>query len=252
MAQKSRIKSAETTLQILETIRELDGAGVGELSAELDRPTSTVHNYLQTLEQNEYLVKEDDTYRISLRFLAVGKHIEDRLTIRDIAMPEIDELAAQTGELASVLVEEHNKGIYAYLQSGDNALYLDAHPGMRTYLHQTGLGKAMLSAFDEERVDAVIDDHGLPSATSNTITGRDELKEELAEIRERGYAIDRGERVSGIRCVAVPITPSGDDPCGAISVSGPRSRVKGEFFEEELPQLVQEAADIIEINLRFS
>ena len=252
MAQQHRIKSAETTLQILETIRDLDGAGVAELAAELDRPTSTVHNYLRTLEQTEYLTKEDDTYRVSLRFLGLGKHLEDRLTIRQIAKPEVDELAERTGELASLLVEEHNKGVYAYLHSGEKAVHLDAHPGMRTYLHQTALGKAILSEYGEEKVASVIDDHGLPRASPNTITDRDELLAELEDVRDRGYAIDRGERVSGIRCVAVPINPFGDEPCGAISVSGPKSRVKGEFFEEELPQLVEEAADIIEINLRFS
>ena len=252
MERSTRIKSAETALRIVETIRELDGASVSELAAELDRPTSTVHNYLQTLEANEYLTKEDGTYRIGLRFLGLGKHIEDRLQIREIAIPEIDELAERTGELASLLLEEHDKGVYVYLHSGDKAVYLDARPGMRTYLHQTGLGKAILSAAGEAKVDSVIEAHGLPRATPNTITDPDELKAELAAIGERGYAIDRGERVSGVRCVAVPIDPSGGEPVGAISVSGPKSRVKGEFFEEELPELVEEAANVIEINYRFA
>lgn len=252
MANQTRIKSAETTLRIIETIRALDGAGVAEIAAELDRPTSTIHNYLQTLEANEYLIKDGKTYRVSLRFLGLGKHIEDRLQIRKIAMPEIDELADRTGELAGLLVAEHNKGVYVYLHSGDKAVYLDARPGKRTYLHQTGLGKAILSELSEAEIDAIIDEHGLPRATPNTITDREQLMTELAEIRERGYAIDRGERVSGVRCIAVPINPSGDEPVGAISVSGPRSRVKGEFFETELPELVTEAASVIEINYRFA
>lgn len=251
MSPRARIKSAETTLRIIETIQNLDGATVSELAAELDRPTSTVHNYLQTLEENEYLTKDGSTYRVSLRFLSLGKHIEDRLQIREIAIPEIDELAEKTGELASLLVEEHNRGVYVYLQSGDKAVYLDAKPGMRTHLHQTALGKAILSECSEEKVAAVIDDHGLPRATPNTITQPDELATELEAIRERGYAIDRGERVSGVRCVAVPIC-AGDEPVSAISVSGPKSRVKGEFFESELPELVQEAANVIEINYRFA
>ena len=252
MAGKPPIKSAETTLEIIETIRELGEAGVAELAAELDRPTSTVHNYLKTLEQNEYLLKENGMYRISLRFLGLGKHVEDRLLIRKIAMPEVDSLAEQTGELASLLVEEHNRGVYVYLHSGHKAVYLDARPGLRTYLHQTALGKAMLAGFETERVDAILDEHGLPKATPNTITTREELDAELATIRERGYATDFGERVAGMRCVAVPISPSGGEPCGAISVSGPKSRVKGELFEETLPQLVEEAANVVEINLRFS
>ena len=252
MARSTRIKSAETTFRIVEAIRELDGASVSELAEELDRPTSTVHNYLQTLESNEYLTKDGRTYRVGLRFLGLGKHIEDRLQIREIAIPEIDELAERTGELASLLVEEHSKGVYVYLHSGEKAVYLDAQPGMRTYLHQTGLGKALLSASQEAKVESAIEDHGLPRATPNTITDPDELRAELGRIRERGYAIDRGERVSGVRCIAVPVAPSGGEPVGAISVSGPKSRVKGEFFETELPELVEEAANVIEINYRFA
>lgn len=246
------IKSAETTLEILETIKELDRAGVSDLAAELDKPKSTVHNYLRTLEQAEYLIKEDEKYRIGLRVLGLGEHVKDRLEITRIAKSEIDELAETTGELASLMLEEHGRGIYVYLDSGDNAVYLDARPGKRTYLHQTALGKSLLASYPDERVDAIADRHGLPKATENTITDRAELFDELRAIRERGYAIDNGERVSAMRCVATAIQPDGQEPRGAISVSGPASRMQGEFFDERIPKAVQEVASVIEINLRFS
>lgn len=245
------IRSAERTLEILETIKRRDSVGVSELAAELEAPKSTVHNYLRTLERQGYLVKNDGRYRLGLRLLGLSEHVKEDLEIPRIARPEIEELAAETGELASVMVEEHGQGIYVQLRSGDEAVYLDAKPGLRTYLHQTALGKSLLAAMPDDRVDEIVDRHGLPEATENTITDRDELFEELETIRERGYAVDNGERVSAMRCVATAISPNGE-PRGAISVSGPSGRMQGEFFEETLPNMIQEAANVIEINLRFS
>lgn len=56
------VQSTVNTFAIVEALRELDGAGVSELAAYLDIPKSTVHNYLSTLEQEEYIVKEDGAY----------------------------------------------------------------------------------------------------------------------------------------------------------------------------------------------
>lgn len=246
------IQSAERTLEILETIKRRNRAGVSELATELDLPKSTVHNYLRTLEREEYLVKENGTYRLGLRVLGFGEQVKDELEILRIAKPELEDLAESTGELASLMVEEHGRGIYIHLHSGDKAVYLDARAGLRTYLHQTGLGKSLLASLPDERVEEIIDRHGLPKATENTITDRDELFEELREVEERGYAIDNGERVEAMRCVATAIQPDGQEPRGAISVSGPSSRMQGEFFETTLPNAVQETASVIEINLRFS
>ncbi|MFC4440363.1 MULTISPECIES: IclR family transcriptional regulator C-terminal domain-containing protein [Natrialbaceae] len=42
-----------------------------------------------------------------------------------------------------------------------DAVQADAHGGTRVYLHCTALGKAILAYLPEERVDAIIDRHGL-------------------------------------------------------------------------------------------
>jgi len=97
--------------------------------------------------------------------------------------------------------------------------------------------------------DRVIERHGLEAATEQTISDRDELRNELAETRERGYAVDNEERIAGIRCIAAPVTTDGG-VAGAVSVSAPRSRMSGDRFNEEVPSAVLGAANVIEINIQ--
>jgi DNA-binding IclR family transcriptional regulator len=123
---------------------------------------------------------------------------------------------------------------------------------MQVHLHCTALGKAILAYLPEERVREIIDTHGLPERTDATITDEEELFDELEGIRDRGYARDMEERVAGLLCVAAPIRNLDGDPLGAISVSGPTSRMKGERFDEEVPEELTSTANVIELNLNYS
>lgn len=248
----STIGATETSLRILETLKQLDGAGVTEVANRLDLPKSTVHNHVSTLLRQEYLVKEGDSYRIGLRFLEFGEYIRGRMPIYDVGQPEVKRLATETGELASLLVEEHGKGVYLYRAKGSRAVRLETYAGMRVHLHCTALGKAIIAYLPEPRVQEIVDAHGLPERTSTTITDEETLSAELEEIRERGYACDREERIAGLRCVAAPIKDLDGRAIGAISVSGPTNRMKGTRFDEEIPEQVLSTANVIELNLNYS
>jgi DNA-binding IclR family transcriptional regulator len=246
------IGATETTLRILETLKQLDGAGVTEVATRLDLPKSTVHNHVSTLLRNEYVVKEGDTYRVGLQFLEFGEYIRNRMPIYDVARPEVERLATESGELSNLLVEEHGKGVYLCRAKGSQAVRLDTYAGMRVHLHCTALGKAILAYLPEERVREIVDTHGLPSRTETTITDEDALRDELDSIRERGYAYDEEERLAGLRCVAAPIKNLEGNALGAISVSGPTSRMKGPRFDEEVPEQLISTANVIELNLNYS
>ncbi|MBX0324185.1 IclR family transcriptional regulator [Halomicroarcula sp. F13] len=246
------VKSVGTTFEILNGLKELGGARVTELARYLDLPKSTVHNYLSTLEQEEYIVKDDNEYRVGLRFLELGAYSRHERKLFQIAKPEVDRLADETGELANVLVEEHGRGSYLYRAYGEQAVRVKAHVGTRVPLHTTALGKAILAYLPEERVDEIVDRHGLAENTPQSIGTRAELDETLDAIRERGVAFDDEERLNGLRCVAAPVLDNSDDIIGAISVAGPTNRFRGERFREELPQRVLEVANVIELNFTYS
>ncbi|HZD42853.1 MAG TPA: IclR family transcriptional regulator C-terminal domain-containing protein [Methanomicrobiales archaeon] len=140
--------------------------------------------------------------------------------------------------------------MFLFKVKGREAVRLDTYEGMRVHLHTTALGKSILAHLPEERMEEILDERGLPSVTPNTITNREELLSDLDLVRERGYAIDDEERLEGIRCIAAPIVTEGDNVLGAVSISGPRNRLRGERFREEIPSQVLGTSNIISVNVR--
>lgn len=248
----SHIKSTKVSFDIIDILRELDGAGASEIATRIDRPTSTIHDHLKTLEAEEYLISENGTYRIGTRFLELGEQARSRMKVYHLARPEVDNLAEKTGNHSNFMIEEHGRGVFIYKAKGENAVRLDTRVGMRVYLQTTALGKTILAHRPREEVEEIIDQHGLPAITKNTITDRDQLFTELTQIKERGYAIDDEERVQGMRCIAAPIMDGEGEAVAAISVSGPKNRFQGEYLKTTLPNLVLESSNVIEVNLTYS
>jgi DNA-binding IclR family transcriptional regulator len=246
------VGSVETACDIIETLQELDGAGITELAAHLDLSKAAVHTQLSTLKEKEFVVQDGEEYSLSLRYLDLADYVRERLGIYDVIGEELDDLSRDTGEVAQFAVEEHGKAVYLYKSAGTNAVQTASSIGNRELLHCIALGKAILAHMPRSRVDQIIDQHGLPEQTPNTITDSEDLYEDLDEIKERGYAFDDEEKIEGIRCVAAPVKIHDGAVFGAVSVSGPSRRMEGERFQERLPEKVTRSANVIEINAKYS
>lgn len=246
------LKSTETTLEIMDLLREHDGARVTELAEILDRAPSTVHSHLATLESQEYVVKEGDIYYLGLHVLELGDYVRNRKEAYQMARSYTEQLAEETECRAVFAVEEKGRGVYLHTYSGKHAVWRYSTVGKRFYLHQTAAGKAVLSQLSADRVDAIVDQWGLPAKTENTITDHEELCTELDEIRERGYSFNREEQLDGVKAVGVPVTGPNDEVLGAFSVASPANRLTGEWFSEELPNIVLGVANEFELEYSLS
>lgn len=247
------VRAVEHACDLLDALYDLDGGGVTRLAERLEVSKSTVHNHLATLESKGFVVKRGGEYQLGYRFLTLGGAKRDRTPFFRMAKEHVDDLAAETGEIAAATTEENGQNVYLYVATGPRAVTTDIHLGSRIPLHCLASGKAILAAFPDERVQSIIEDHGLPFRTPNTITDPDRLHETLARIRERGYAFDNEERIQGMRAVAAPVRNEADDTVlGAIVVSGSTNRVQGDYYREELPELVTRRAREIEINATYS
>lgn len=242
------VQAVQTSCEILTHLLEHGGAGVTELAEELGCSKATIHGHLSTLHRNELVTKDGDKYQLSLRFVDFGEQAKSSVQVYEIARQETEQLAAETGEVAQFMVEEHGRGVYLHKAEGEKSILTASYPGERKRLHCTALGKAILAHLPPERVDTIIDRHGLPKMTENTITHRATLLDELEAIRDRGIAVDDEEILQGLRCIATPLHGNDGELFGAISVSGPTSRMKGDRFEEELPELLHGTANVVQIN----
>ncbi|QLG64147.1 IclR family transcriptional regulator [Halorarum salinum] len=246
------VGATDTTFDVVERIGEDGEARVTELAGELGLAKSTVHNHLQTLRRRGYVVQDGDEYRLSLRFLHLGQRVRTRLPAYQLAHDKVTKLAEQTGERSQFIVEEHGRGVYMFREFGSDAVQTDSEIGKRIPLHATSAGKAILSALPESRVDSIVERHGLERYTDRTITDEAELREELALIRDRGYADNRGESTNSLWAVGAPVRAPDGSVLGALSVSAPGQRMKGERVRSELPDLLLAVANELELNVRYA
>ncbi|MDJ1434057.1 IclR family transcriptional regulator [Halostagnicola sp. A-GB9-2] len=244
---KHPVQTTKKSLIIIETLSRIGGTRVTSLANELDMGKSAVHNHLSTLEEHGYVVKQGNRYCLSLKFLDIGCQIRSEMDVYKVARPKITELADESGELVHLVVEEDGKGVYLSRAKGDQAVDLDTYIGCRHHMHSSAFGKAILSHYATERVNEIIDQHGLPSVTPQTITSRDELFEELDRTSERGFAVDNEERLEGLRCIAVPIRFN-PETIGAISISAPTARIDDEWETNEIVDQLCRTANVIELN----
>lgn len=252
-ANRRTLATTETSLRVVNKLKELDGARVTELAEEMDLAASTVHSHLATLEKTEYVVKEGDRYCLGLRFLNLGEYVRQNNEYFSLAKSKVDQLAAETGGRGHFIVEEHGRGIYVYTKSGEHAVETFSRDGRRLYLHQTAAGKAILAYLPRERVREIIDRQGLPRRTDNTIIDPDDLFEELEAVRERdGIAFNEEEQIRGVRAVGAPVQDAADGVIGSLSVSGPTHRMKGERLHEEVPDVVLGTANELELGIKYA
>jgi len=245
------VKTVETASQLISEIKKREGATLAELDSALDLSRSTIHRHLLTLTEIDFVTVNDGRYHIGLRMLDFGLHTRRQSDLYQIAAPKVDELATETNEKVWCITEEHGRSIHLYGASGQHSVKTHAQEGQFGYLHHLAAGKAILSTFPYERVEGIIDEHGLPAQTEHTITKKEDLFEELDQIAERGYALNLEESVPRLNAVGVPITDVDGIAIGALSISGPSNRVKDDLLRKEFPDLLLGVANEIEINLNF-
>ena len=247
---RKHIKAVSTMFDIVDGLCELERVGVSELAQHLEMPKSTVHIYLKTLEDEGYVINDGGTYRLSLQFLELGGAIRQQSSIFQAVRSQVDDLSTETGEVANLGVEEEGKRVLLYTSEPSDGVFDNSPTGQYTYMHWTALGKALLAQLSDDRVHAIVDQHGLPKATEHTITDRDDLFEELDGIRDQGYSIEDEERRQGIKAIAVGIQYEEDpSPVAAVSISGPKRRIGDEQFDDLL-DAIKDAVNVIELKYK--
>lgn len=247
----SGVKAVETSVTILETLRQIEGGKVTEIVKETELSKGAVYKHLNTLTKHGFVVKNGSEYELGFRFLDYGGWLRSRYVGSEIIKPRVRELAEETNEVALFAIREGGRVITLFRENGTQGVYTRTRLGRRLYPNQTAGGKAILSQLPESAVKAHIDSVGLPKATENTITDEAELLAELEEIRERGYALNREESTDGLVAVAVPVVPD-ESVIGACSVAGPRHRMDDEYLKDDVVKMILSVVNEVELNIAHS
>jgi IclR family acetate operon transcriptional repressor len=240
-------------LRILEALQG-SSAGLG-LKAICDLTgihKSTAHRFLKHLEREGYLIRtEAGAYLIGPRLAQMSARGNQGATLQAVARPILWELWKSTQETVNLAVLDQGTVLYVDVMESPHEFRLSSRVGTRRSLHVTALGKALAAFLPAEARESILSTIKFQAATPRTIMNLVQFRQELEKIRRQGYAVDDEEAVQGARCVSAPILNSDHEPIGAVSVSGPVTRVSPSQVAA-LSGAVTEAARAISAAMGFS
>jgi IclR family KDG regulon transcriptional repressor len=189
---------------------------------------STAHRILMALQHNGFVEQDaaSGRYHLGLQLVKLGEHAVQRLDVRMIARPFLEELAAQTRETVHLAVMDGDLVVMLDRVEGPHALGAPSLPGRLFPAYCTSLGKAMLSGLDDAEVRRLLGSRPLKRYTAKTIRTVDALLEDLRLVRKRGYACADEELEVGLCTVAAATRDRSEAIVGAIGVSGPSARLR--------------------------
>lgn len=187
-------------------------------------PRSTVHRTADRMIKLGWLDKPFDRYRIGTRVFELSGLVSVRRELREAALPFMQDLytATQTAVQLGVLDGEHVLVVEKI--SGHRRMPMLSQVGSMIPAHCSGLGRAILAYSSEETIQSILR-AGLRARTPQTITSPTVWRAEVAAVKARGWAADRGEGNPGITCVAAPILGPRGASVAALSVTGPATLI---------------------------
>lgn len=234
------IDSVDKALSLLECFTDAHPElSLKELSERTDLNKSRIIRLCGTLINHGFLVRRKGSlYSLGPRLLMLGKSYERSNTLISLARPIMKELALLTGESVKLFVIEEKKRICLARELGPSRLHYAIREGEALPLLAGAGGKVLMAYASPEFREEVLA-QGLERVTPATIVKREQLLEEYAEVRVKGYAVSKGELVYEVGGVAAPIFNNEGKVIGALTVAGPIQRFTDELCGEKLKDLLE-------------
>lgn len=241
------VPALERGILVLETLAGSQrGLTLSEISRRLEIAKSSTYHILGTLESRGYLHRHEPTgrYRLGMGVIRLARQSVDALGIRDEARPVLLRLCRQLGLSVHLAVLDGDEAVIVEKMEALGSVRVASWIGRRLALNCTSLGKCLIAHLPPEEVERRFRLRGAVRHNEKTIAAMHRVREELALVRRRGYAVDDEEDELGVRCVGAPVFGGNGETAAAISATGttteiPRSRL------EEFGRTVRQAAEEI-------
>ncbi len=240
------ISTVDKVLDILQLFtEERSQISIEDIQHDLNLPQSTVYRYVRLLVERGFLDKVDaGNYRLGVRLIALSRiALHSDRDVRLIALPGMKRIADHTSESVSLMRMANQHAVCIETIGGKYALRVTIEPG-RTQLLHAGASSKVLLAYSPPTSWNTLLQFPLRRFTATTITTLDDLRQEAANIRERGYAVSDGEIDIGARAIAVPLLNRRDEIVATLSIEAPSSRMPDTIVAEYVALLKEESESI--------
>jgi IclR family transcriptional regulator, pca regulon regulatory protein len=194
---------------------------VSDLAAASGLPMPTVYRVVMTLTAEGYLDHlPGGDYRPGVRTLTLGGAALRSLDLVALATPKLQRLGETTGETVNLAVLTGDRVLYLVRLRNSDLVTANIQVGSTLPAVHTSIGKLMLAGLDETDLRERITDASFPGQHGpNAKVSLDELRQELAQIRDQGWAMQDEELAHGLRSVAGPITGAGGRVVAGVNLA---------------------------------
>ncbi|MGO1560207.1 Transcriptional regulator, IclR family [Actinomycetales bacterium JB111] len=232
----------------LEVIRAFDGVtslSLTEVAQRTDLARPTARRILITLDALGYVRSQDGRFELTARVLELGVSVYSGSDPWTMAVPRLRELVQQTHESSSLAVLDGSDIVYVARVAVPKLVALSVSIGTRFPAAQTSLGKVLLAGMAPEDVVETLAAESRSGIMPVTVPAPEELAEELARVRDQGWAVADQELAPAIRSVAVPVRSPDGRVLAAMNVNAHAAETSLEKLRSEhLPHLMRAAADL--------
>ena len=176
-------------------------------------------------------------FRLGSGVLELGQRALERFDIREIAGPYMRELSRATGETIHLAVKGDDDVVYLDKVDSTYPMRMYSRVGIIAPLHCTGVAKAIMAFLNIEERERLVSLATYERFNEHTLTSVTALRDDLEQVRQRGYAIDDQEHELGIHCIAAPVLNADGSVAASISIATPISRLDRKQLLELVPLL---------------
>ncbi|WP_421870588.1 IclR family transcriptional regulator [Pararhizobium sp.] len=223
----SSVQVLDRSLKLLDLVASGDGAALTDLSDQSGMAPSTVHRLLTALAGHGMVTHDTETgaWTIGLKAFEIGNAFLRFRKLGTISRPFLKQLMEHSGETANIGIEDGGDVVFISQVESHAPMRAFFRPGRRGPIHASGIGKAILSTWENAAIERLLSRQPLMRFTEKTRDTLPRLLSDIETIRSRGWSIDDEEHTLGMRCLAAPIFNEYGEAIAGISISGPAVRL---------------------------
>lgn len=221
-----QLQSVLAALDVLDCFATAEELGVTDVARRLGVAKSTAHRLLSALCARGLAERlPTGHYRLGLHLWELGQLVQDRVPLRHVALPLLEEVRLRTRQTTHLSIADGSDVVFVERLPSLSGIPLLGERTRRVPLHTTSAGK-VLAAFNPTVAQARAE-AGFPTMTDRTIGSAAQWEDCLADVRRRGSAVSDSENLQGLASVAAPIIDASGVAVAAVSIAGPASDVVG-------------------------
>ena len=213
-------------LRVIESFEShRDGRSIVEISQSTGLSRAAIRRILLTLELLGYVERSRQVYRLRTQILRLGFSFLSSSSVVEAARPVLERISEHLHESSSMSMLDRGEIVYVARSAASRILAAGLSVGSRLPAYCTSMGRVLLAALPDEKLNAYFEELQPKAYTPKTVTRIPQLRKAILQVRKDGYAIVDEELESGLRSIAVPVLTRGNNVVAAINVGTHVSRV---------------------------